>query len=232
MPIRVMIVGGGRVGTALCRVLSTHGEELLVVDPRPERITAIRAVAPHARLTTAEPTDPAGLESAGIRTADVVAAVTADDARNLLVAALARLEFGVPRTLARVVDPAHRWLFEPPCGVDVALDQAELLTRLIAEEVSLGEVAILATLRRGDLRLVTERVAPGAPGDGRALTTLALPERCTIVAVLRDDEVRPAIGELVLQAGDEVLAVVPTGAVSHLGDLLAAGAAGHPSAPV
>jgi trk system potassium uptake protein len=64
-----------------------------------------------------------------------VAAVSGDDADNLVVTALARFEYAAGRTIARIVDPVHAWLFDEGAGVDVAVDQAELLTRLIAHEV-------------------------------------------------------------------------------------------------
>lgn len=220
MTLKVMVVGGGRVGAALTRLLVEAGHDVLVVEQRADRVAAVRAAVPRVRVAEIDGTDPAALEAAGIRTVDVVAAVTADDARNLLVAALARLEFGVERTIARIIDPIHGWLFDPACGVDVSLDQADLLTRLIVEEMSLGEVATLITLRRGDLRLVEERVAVGAPADGGTIGSLDLPATCTLVAVLRGDEVLPTTDELVLHAGDEVLAVVHAGSTEWLASTL------------
>lgn len=220
MTLKVMVVGGGRVGAALTRLLVEAGHDVLVVEQRADRVAAVGAAVPRVRVAEIDGTDPAALEAAGIRTVDVVAAVTADDARNLLVAALARLEFAVPRTIARIIDPIHGWLFDPACGVDVSLDQADLLTRLIVEEMSLGEVATLITLRRGDLRLVEERVAVGAPADGGTIGSLDLPATCTLVAVLRGDEVLPTTDELVLHAGDEVLAVVHAGSTEWLASTL------------
>jgi trk system potassium uptake protein TrkA len=81
-------------------------------------------------------TDPTVLAAAAIRQADVVAAVTGADETNLVVTNLARFEFGVPRTIARVNMPRQSWMFAPVMGVDVALNQADLMAHLIAEEMS------------------------------------------------------------------------------------------------
>jgi trk system potassium uptake protein len=218
--LNVMVVGGGRVGAALTRLLMDAGHDVVVVEQRADRVAAIHAALPTVRIVENDGADPAALEAAGIRTVDVVAAVTSDDARNLLVAALARLEFQVPRTIARIIDPIHGWLFDPACGVDVALDQADLLTRLIVEEMSLGEVATLITLRRGDLRLVEERVVAGAIAEGRTVADLDLPSACMIVAVLRGDDVLPNTGDLRLREGDEVLAIVHAGTADRLTHML------------
>lgn len=215
MSLKVMTVGGGRVGAALARRLSDDGHDVVVIELRPDRVLDLARSSP-VQVVTGDGTDPDVLEAAGIRMVDVVAVVTGDDARNLVIAALARAEFSVPRTIARIVDPQHAWLFDEAAGVDVAVDQADLLTRLIVEEMSLGEVATLVKLRRGDFTLVEERVARNAGADGRSIAELDLPPACVLVAVLRDDQLLTCRADLVLQAGDEVLAVVHEGAAAQL----------------
>lgn len=222
MALAVLVVGGGRVGLALARLLTEAAHTVVVVEPLPDRIERLARLVPSARGVVGDGTDPAVLEAAGIRTVDVVAAVTADDPTNLVVTALARSEFAAPRTIARIVDPAHAWLFGDATGVDVAVDQADLLAGLIAEEMSMGDVATLLKLRRGAFSLVEERVAPGSRAVGRAVAELDLPATCVLVAVLRADDVLPSHGRLVLQAGDEILAVVHEGAAGALAAALRA----------
>jgi trk system potassium uptake protein len=130
----VLVVGGGRLGAALARRLHADGHEVTVVERSGGRAAAIAADTA-VRVVPGPYTDIATLEAAGVRTADVVAAVSGDDADNLVVCALARFEYGAARTIARIVDPTHAWLFDEVSGVDTALDQSELLTRLIADEV-------------------------------------------------------------------------------------------------
>jgi trk system potassium uptake protein len=219
MSLNVLIVGGGRVGVALATMLLDAAHQVTIVEPRGEAVAALSSELPGANLVQADGTDPVALEGAGIRRADVVAAVTGHDASNLVVCSLARAEFDVPRTIARVVDPAHAWAFGPDLGVDVALDQADLLARLTLEEMSLGEVATLVKLRRGELTLVEERLAPHSRAVGRTIGELDLPPTGVVIAVLRGDEVLPAVPSQQLEAGDEVLAVV------HAGDVAALGAA-------
>jgi trk system potassium uptake protein len=222
MALTVLVVGGGRVGLALARLLTEAAHAVVVIEPLADRIERLNRVVPSARGVVGDGRDPAVLEAAGIRTADVAAAVTADDPTNLIVTALARSEFEVPRTIARIVDPAHAWLFGDATGVDVAVDQADLLAGLIAEELSMGDVATLLKLRRGAFSLVEERVADGSRAVGRAVADLELPPSCVLVAILRADEVLPSRGRLVLQAGDEVLAVVHEGTAAALAAALRA----------
>ena len=107
------------------------------------------------------------LEAAGIRQANVVAAVTGADETNLVVTSLARFEFDVPRTIARVNNPKNAWLFTPEMGVDVALNQADLMAHLIAEEMSLGDMMTLLKLRQGSSPWWRKRSTPRRPPRAR-----------------------------------------------------------------
>jgi trk system potassium uptake protein TrkA len=160
------------------------------------------------------------LERAGIRDADAVAAVTGDDEDNLVVATLARAEFAVRRVVARVNNPRNAWLFTPEMGVDAALDQGDLMAKLIAEELSLDDMLILVKLRRGEVSLVEERLEADSPAAGKTVAGLALPAGCTLAAVIRGGEVLAPRGDTRLAAGDELIAVVRTAQQEQLGRLL------------
>jgi len=119
-----------------------------------------------------------------VRNANVVAAVSGADEVNLVVSGLARFEFQVQRTIARVNNPKNAWLFTPQMGVDVALNQADLLAHLIAEEMSLGDMMTLIKLRKGKYSLVEEKVDPASFAAGKALRELAIPELCVVAAII------------------------------------------------
>jgi trk system potassium uptake protein TrkA len=145
---------------------------------------------------------------------------TADDQSNLAVAFLAKNEFHVPRVIGRVNNPRTAWLFRSELGVDVALNQADILARLIEEEMSLGDMMPLLKIRRGKYSLVEEKVPPGAAAIGIPIRELDLPQQCVIAAVLRKGEVIVPRGVTTLQAHDEVLAIVDREAAEHLAALL------------
>ena len=133
--MNVLVVGGGKVGAALARLLLDGDHTIKVIEARPEHFAALQHDLPEAMLVFGSGTDPAVLEASDIRRADVVAAVTGADEINLVVTSLARYEYAVRRTIARVNNPKNAWLFTPEMGVDVALNQAELIAELILEGV-------------------------------------------------------------------------------------------------
>jgi trk system potassium uptake protein TrkA len=218
--MRVIVVGGGKTGSHLAELLIAGGHLVRVIDDRSEVIEKLRTELPPDAVTEGDGADPQILIGAGIRQTDVVAAVTGDDEDNLVIATLARFEFSVRRVIARVNNPRNAWLFTPEMGVDVALNQADLMAKLIAEEMSLGDMLTLVKLRRGEVSLVEERIEAGAPADGTAVRDLEIPDGCTLAAIVRRGEVLAPRGETRLQAEDEVIAVVRTDQQGALGRLL------------
>jgi trk system potassium uptake protein TrkA len=160
------------------------------------------------------------LEVAGIRQTQVVAAVTGADETNLVITSLARFEFHVPRTITRVHTPKNAWMFTPAMGVDVVLNQADLMAHLIAEEMSLGDMMTLLKLHKGQYALVEEQVHPLARAAGKAIGELPLPSECNLTAVIRGGQLLIPRATVVLQPHDEVLALVHASQVAQLAALL------------
>ena len=216
----VIIVGGGKVGAYLAHLLLGGGESVKVIEERRENIPALQRDFPAGTVLQGSGADPLVLEAAGVRQANVVAAVTGADETNLVVAGLARAEFGVPRVIARVNDPKNAWMFTPKMGVDAALNQADLLAHLIAEEMSVGEMTTLLKLRKGEYSLVEEKVHPRSSASGKALRGLELPAECVFAGIIRKGKLLIPRGDLVLQPDDEVLAVVHSSEMATLATIL------------
>ena len=206
--MKVMIIGGGKVGTYLANYLLNEKHEVKLIELREEETPRILQDIPRSALVIGSGTNPDVLETAGIRNMNVVAVVTGIDEVNLVAASLARFEFMVPRIIARINHPKNAWMFNESMGVDVALNQADLMAALIAEEMSLGDMVTLHKLRKGKFDLIEEKVAPNAFAIGKRLAALNLPTQSTILAVLRKGELIIPHGDLVFQTADEVLAIV------------------------
>jgi trk system potassium uptake protein TrkA len=215
----VLIIGGGQVGSHLASLLMEQGHTIRVIDARPDVLAKMHRELPAEVIHPGDGTDPARLEQSGIQQANVVAAVTGNDETNLVVTSLARFEYNVPRIIARVNNPRNAWLFTLDMGVDVALNQADLMAKMIAEEMSLGDMMTLLKLRTGEVELVEEKIEPTAVVNGKAVKDIPWPPDCTLAAVIRKGDVITPRGDTVLEAFDEVLAVVRTpqrGALARL----------------
>jgi trk system potassium uptake protein TrkA len=218
--MNVVIVGGGRTGTHLATLLVAQKHHVRLVENRPEWLETARRKLPAEVVTVGGTSDPAALEAAGMGEAEVAAAVTAEDAENLVVASLAKFQFKVRRVISRINNPRHAWLFTHDFGVDVALNQADVMARLIEEEMSLGDMMMMLKLRRGEYSLVEEKLVANSAMLAAPLKDLPLPAECVIAAVIRQGQVQIPRGNMMFQVNDEVLALVSNASLAELKKML------------
>jgi trk system potassium uptake protein TrkA len=204
----VIIVGGGNTGSQLAKYLLDAGHEIRVIDERQLVLEKLATEIPSEVIISGDGSSPAVLEKADIQQAQVLAAVTGSDETNLVVTSLGKFEFNVPRVIARINNSKNAWLFTSEMGVDVSLNQAEILAKLTAEEMSIGDMMTMLKIRRGKYSLVEEKIAPNAPAVGKAIRDLPLPGNCVISGIIRQGEIVLPRGVTVLQAADEILALV------------------------
>ncbi|MGV8026398.1 MAG: potassium channel family protein [Anaerolineaceae bacterium] len=218
--MKVLIIGGGKVGTYLASHLLADNHEVVVIEQRREELERLQRELGPDHVILGSGTDPAVLESAGIRTMQVIAAVTGSDETNLVVTNLSRFEFNVPRTIARINNPKNDWMFTTDMGVDVALNQADLMVHLILEEMSMGDMMTLLKLRRGKFSIIEEKLAPNSSLVEIQLEQAKLPKDSVILAVMRKDDILIPHGNLELKAGDELIVLVHGAQLDQLKKIL------------
>ena len=216
----VIIMGGGRTGSHLASLLYAQGHKVRVVEQHIDILASAHHELPTEIIYEGDGTDPEVLEQLDIQNANVLAAVSSDDADNLVAASLAKQQYGVRRVIGRVNNPRNAWLFTPEFGVDVALNQADIIAKLIEEEMSLGDMMIMLKLRHGKFSLVEEKIFSGAKAAGIAVKDLNLPPNCIISGIIRHGEIVIPRGVTILEEGDEILALVDDAAKGQLEKIL------------
>ena len=132
----ILIVGAGRVGSAVAKRALAAGHEVSVLDSDPlshERLDKDQSTTwedSGGRFTVATALEVDGLIEAGIEQADVFIAATRGDNTNLVIAQIAQRRFKVPRVVVRVADPGRAaWYAEQGlhtiCPTQVAIEMAE-----------------------------------------------------------------------------------------------------------
>ena len=129
----VIVVGGGKVGYYLSKHLLDRGYEVTLIEKDPRRAEVLNSTLGEI-VMVGDGDEMAFLATTGMERADVVVAVTGDDEDNLVTCQLAKRKFNVPKTVARVNNPANVRIFKT-LGVDVALSATEVLLDLIESEL-------------------------------------------------------------------------------------------------
>ena len=205
--MRVAIAGAGSVGTAIAGDLRDNGHSVLLIEQDPDLVARLRPSLDVDWLE-GDACEVSTLRTAGLEQADVMVAATGDDEDNLVVSLLAKMEFAVPRVVARVNHPKNRWLFNETWGVDVSVSTPHLLTALVEEAVSVGSLVRLLQFEGGEAHLVEVTLADNSPARNRPLSELEVPRDASVVAVVRQDRVVIPRGDTVMQVGDEVVVLV------------------------
>jgi trk system potassium uptake protein TrkA len=217
--MRVAIAGAGAVGRSIARELITNGHKVLLIDKNPQSIKPDRV--PKAEWLLADSCELSSLEEAGLEHCDVVIAATGDDKANLVTSLLAKTEFGVPRTVGRVNHPNNEWLFTEAWGVDVNVSTPRIMSALVEEAVTVGDLVRLFTFRKGNANLVEMTLPEDSPFVGKPTGLIPWPENCSLVTILRDGLVYTPSAEQPIESGDELLFVAAAESEAELQSLLA-----------
>jgi trk system potassium uptake protein TrkA len=201
--MRIVIVGAGSVGRSIARELLTNGHRVLMIDKDPNaiRVTSV----PDAEWLLADACEITSLADAGLADCDVVVAASGDDKANLVVSLLAKTEYGVPRTVARVNTPANEWMFDEAWGVDVAVSTPRLMTALVEEAVSIGELVRIFTFQQGQAGLVELTLPGDSPLAGTVVGDIEWPPDTVLVGIIRGNRPIAPTRDDTLEAHDELM---------------------------
>src|SRR6059058_321452 len=217
--MRIAIAGAGAVGRSIAGELLENGHEVLLIDNSPKSIKVDSV--PRAEWLLADACEISSLDDAALQRCQVVIAATGDDKVNLVVSLLAKTEYGVPRVVARVNHPKNEWLFNEAWGVDVAVSTPRMLSALVEEAVSIGDLVRLLTFRHGQASLVEVTLPEDTPVAGRRVGSITWPRDVALVAILRDAHVLVPTADDPLEPSDELLFISAPEMERALHDLLA-----------
>ncbi len=212
--MRVAIAGAGNVGRSIARELISNGHQVLLIDRDPLAIKPDSV--PGAEWFQADACELSTLEDAELENCDVAIAATGDDKANLVHSLLAKTEFGVPRTVGRVNHPGNEWMFDEVWGVDVAVSTPRIMSALVEEAVSTGDLVRLLTFTKSTTNLSEIRLPDNSRYVGRAVADLDLPSGAVLVAIIRDGAPVVPQPTASLEPSDEMLFIVSQDAESQL----------------
>lgn len=197
--MRIVVIGCGRTGGRLARLLASAGHAVAAVDVDPGALDRIGPL-PGVERIVGVGFDRDVLAAARIDDADGLAAVTGSDEANAVVGRLAVQVFGVPRVVARLYDPAKAEIYRR-LGLQVVAPVTWGVQRL-ADVLTFSRVGEVASLGTGEVDLV-EIVVP-RPLAGRPAKAVAVPGEVALVAVSRAGRTFIPTGESPLAEGDIV----------------------------
>jgi trk system potassium uptake protein TrkA len=202
-----VIVGGGKIGYYLTRSLINGNYEVLLMDKNPSVYRTLSADLGDV-VMQGDGCDPLTLKLAGVERADLVVAVTGDDADNLVICQMAAHCFGRPRIIARVNNPDHEALFHI-LGVRERVNGTGAILNLLGQKVGSAPVILLGALERSNIEAVELIVDDGSPLVGAKLGEINLPKDALIISVIRGGHAMLPNADTIFAPGDVLVALIP-----------------------
>jgi trk system potassium uptake protein len=203
--VYAIVAGGGKVGFYLARELIEQSHEVLVIENASEQVQFIANELGNVVLK-GNADEASTLAEAGAERADVIVAVTGEDAANLVICQVAKGRFGTRRSVARINDPRNESIFKL-LGIDATVNATEVMLSVLAQELPQANLVPLLRLRDTDVEVVEAMLTRESRAVGVPLRELRLPPESTVAVVVRDREGFFPNGGTVLQPGDEVIAL-------------------------
>ena len=216
--MRVVIAGAGSVGRSIARELLRNEHHVLLIDRDAdgERVAKV----PDASWLQADACEIEALSEAGLADCEVVVAATGDDKVNLVLSLLAKTEFGVPRTVARVNNPKNEWMFDEAWGVDVAVSTPRIMTALVEEAVSVGDLVRIFEFQQGKAMMVEMTLPVGSPYAGSRVGDVPLPGNTVLTGIIREGHPIAPTRDDALEPLDELLFLTTPDVEAELETLL------------
>ncbi len=208
--MRYLIVGCGRVGSALAKLLDADQHEVIVVD---ENAGAFRRLGQKFKghVVVGTGIDYDVLKRAGAATADGFIAVTNGDNRNIMAALIAQRMFKIQRIVARIYDPPRGQMYRE-LGVETVCPTT-VGAKLIRDVLIEAPWQSLQAFDYGSLSSISAIV--GRDDAGKSVSTIEQPGRVRIAAIRRGSHgVIVPSQETLLEEGDEINAIVAPEAIS------------------
>ena len=200
---RVMVLGGGAVGTRVAERLQSEGATVVLVENDPHRAKRLSERLPRVTVVQGDITDTELLLEESVSRMDLVIAATGDDASNVLACAYAAAE-GDAFTVAVL----HRLALLPlvrQFGIDAALSTRTASANAVLRYIR-GGTASVATFLESDVEVNEFVIEAGSSADGTLVADLHLPHSVLLGAVTRPDRTAQIVrGHTRLVAGDNVV---------------------------
>ena len=202
---RVIIAGGGNIGTRLARKLQ-QDYQVKVIDRGRQQSKELAELLDKSVVLHGDGADEELLLDENIENTDVFCAVTNDDEANILSAMLAK-RLGARKVMSLINRPSYVDLVQSG-PIDIAISPQHATIGSLLAHVRRGDVEVVHSLRRGAAEAI-EAVAHGDSSSskvvGKMIEDIKLPKGASIGAILRGEEVLIAHHDTVIESEDHVI---------------------------
>lgn len=206
--MRAIVVGGGKVGYYLVKTLKEKKHQVVLIE---KDIKLCEKIAEDLEVDVicGDGSDVEVLKDADIKNAEVVAAVTGKDEENLVICQMAKVNFNINKTIARINNPKNMAIFKA-LGVDKTVCSTQVICNSIEGEFDIAPLKIIESLNKGEMVLVEAKIDKKSAWKDKSIGQVNMPKECVILSIIRNEEVIFPNGSIGIKEGDTVLIITST----------------------
>jgi trk system potassium uptake protein TrkA len=216
--MKVIIVGGGKVGYYLVRALLEHKHQPSVIEIDQEVCKNI-ANEFDIPVICGDATRVDTLESVSVSNASAFISVTGLDEVNLIACQLARNKFGINKTIAKSNNPKNVDIMQR-LGIDHVINSTDSIASLIEREVDTSKIKQIITLKQGEIAISEINLPENYAWDGKLLKDIKSNVLFNIISITRGETLMIPRGESELHSGDKLLVISEADALKSLKSIL------------
>ncbi len=206
--MRAIVVGGGKVGYYLVKALKEKKHQVVLIE-KDIKICEKIAEELEVDVICGDGSDVEVLKDADIEEAEVVAAVTGKDEENLVICQMAKVNFNINKTIARINNPKNTAIFKA-LGVDKTVCSTQVICNLIEGEFNSEPLKVIESINKGEMILVEAKIDKKSTWKDKSIEKLKIPKECVILSIIRSEKVIFPRGSVDIKEGDKVLIITNT----------------------
>ncbi|MGV8983178.1 potassium channel family protein [Clostridium sp.] len=206
--MRAVVVGGGKVGYYLVKALIEKKHHVTLIEKNAKTCKKI-AEELNVDVICGDGSDVEVLKDANIEEAEVVAAVTGKDEENLVICQMAKVNFNINETIARINNPKNTAIFKA-LGVDKTVCSTQVICNLIEGEFNSEPLKVIESINSGEMILIEVKIDKKSAWKDKSVEQLKLPKECLILSIIRSEKVIFPRGTIDIKEGDKVLIITNT----------------------
>ncbi len=200
--MHIIITGEGRLPYFLTKSFVSKGYRVTVIATKTDEAEDL-ARRTKATIIIGDASEPDVLRNADAYYCDLLVAVTPRDEDNLAISQLAKMEFGISKTLALVNDPENAVIFNQ-LGCK-AFSTTEIISQMIEQSVQMDDIISVFPTEEGKILLTEFKLSSSSPILNTPIKEIKRPEQSLLVSVFRNEQVIIPNGETILLDGDKIM---------------------------
>ena len=200
---RALIIGGGRIGLRLAKLLEDKSIHTKIIEKNPDRCTELAGLLDKAVVLHGDGSNQSLLNEENIHDIDVVITLTNDEEINILVSLLAK-QMGAKKTITKI-SKFNYFPLMSTIGIEQVVSPRLSAINTILQHIRRGKVLSSISIKGEQAEFMEAEALETSDIVGRPLKDVSFPKGAIVAGITRDENMIIPSGDSVINPGDKII---------------------------